>query len=173
MTFYVLGLSLTPRCIVGRDKFFMGVARNAFHGGTQAMGNVLVVPDTFLTRFAACWEKTKQDSAPKYQPWQHRAVSACAGLHMGAPAQVHSDLCQPPHFLQGGGMRSSISAMNNLIKACRGKLLFYSFLLLYSPIWSDSQRDELNQASRSVHSSVLTNSLYLQIQNFIWISCLL
>lgn len=85
---------------------------------------------------------------------------------MGAPAQVHTDLCQPPHFLQGWGMRSSISAMNNLIKACRGKLLFHSFLLLYSPIWSDFQRGEVNQASRSEHSNLI-NSQYLQIQNFI------
>lgn len=32
----------------------MGVARNALHVETQGMGNVLVVPDAFLTRFAAC-----------------------------------------------------------------------------------------------------------------------
>lgn len=73
-----------------------------------------------------------------------------------------------------GGRRRSISAISNLInKGMWGQtVLFYTFLFLYSPIWSDFQRDEVNQESSFEHNlsgymSVFINSQYLQIQNFI------
>lgn len=72
----------------------MGVARNAFHIEMQRMANVvLIVPvwDRSLTHSLVCSllrKKKKEDSAHRYQSWQHKAVSACRGLHMGASAWV-------------------------------------------------------------------------------------
>lgn len=47
-------------------------------------------------------EKKETDSAHKYQTWQCKAVSACAGLHMSASARAETGLCQPLCFLHGG-----------------------------------------------------------------------
>lgn len=86
----------------------MGAARNAFYSETGGMGCVLVVSawDRGLSHSSVSMlpvEKKETDSAHKYQTWQHKAVSACAGLHMGASACVKTDLCQPLFLIQGVG----------------------------------------------------------------------
>lgn len=83
-------------------------------------------------------KKKEADSAHKYQTWQHKAVSACAGLHMGASAWVEAGLCQLLFPTWGVGGAAFLLQIVILIKACGEKKshILY-FLLLHSPIWTD------------------------------------